>query len=102
MQNKITEILNNNETTNEEKGNDIGPVRAAYEEGLNNINAATTTGDVTTAKRYSSTKVQQLHANPVKKPAGKKLDQAAADKKTQIEQTPNASQQEINDAKQRS
>ncbi len=39
MQNKITEILNNNET-NEEKGNDIGPVRAAYEEGLNN-NAAT-------------------------------------------------------------
>ncbi len=50
MQNKITEILNNNETTNEEKGNDIGPVRAAYEEGLNNINAATTTGDVTTAK----------------------------------------------------
>ncbi|HFD6042164.1 TPA: LPXTG-anchored DUF1542 repeat protein FmtB [Staphylococcus aureus] len=42
MQNKITEILNNNETTNEEKGNDIGPVRAAYEEGLNNINAAKT------------------------------------------------------------
>ncbi|WRN25675.1 DUF1542 domain-containing protein [Staphylococcus aureus] len=30
----------------------------------------------------------------------KELDQAAADKKTQIEQTPNASQQEINDAKQ--
>ncbi len=29
----------------------------------------------------------------------KELDQAAADKKTQIEQTPNASQQEINDAK---
>ncbi|HAR4553912.1 TPA: DUF1542 domain-containing protein [Staphylococcus aureus] len=42
MQNKITEILNNNETTNEEKGNDIGPVRAAYEEGLNNINAVKT------------------------------------------------------------
>ncbi|MBD1715097.1 DUF1542 domain-containing protein [Staphylococcus aureus] len=101
MQNKITEILNNNETTNEEKGNDIGPVRAAYEEGLNNINAATTTGDVTTAKDTAAQKVQQLHANPVKKPAGKKeLDQAAADKKTQIEQTPNASQQEINDAKQ--
>ncbi|HDE6039578.1 TPA: DUF1542 domain-containing protein [Staphylococcus aureus] len=100
MQNKITEILNNNETTNEEKGNDIGPVRAAYEEGLNNINAATTTGDVTTAKDTAVQKVQQ-HANPVKKPAGKKeLDQAAADKKTQIEQTPNASQQEINDAKQ--
>ncbi len=100
MQNKITEILNNNETTNEEKGNDIGPVRAAYEEGLNNINAATTTG-VTTAKDTAVQKVQQLHANPVKKPAGKKeLDQAAADKKTQIEQTPNASQQEINDAKQ--
>ncbi|MEW7724096.1 LPXTG-anchored DUF1542 repeat protein FmtB [Staphylococcus aureus] len=88
-------------TTNEEKGNDIGPVRAAYEEGLNNINAATTTGDVTTAKDTAVQKVQQLHANPVKKPAGKKeLDQAAADKKTQIEQTPNASQQEINDAKQ--
>ncbi|HCY0704851.1 TPA: DUF1542 domain-containing protein [Staphylococcus aureus] len=101
MQNKITEILNNNETTNEEKGNDIGPVRAAYEEGLNNINAVTTTGDVTTAKDTAVQKVQQLHANPVKKPAGKKeLDQAAADKKTQIEQTPNASQQEINDAKQ--
>ncbi|AMG41889.1 SasC/FmtB family protein [Staphylococcus aureus] len=101
MQNKITEILNNNETTNEKKGNDIGPVRAAYEEGLNNINAATTTGDVTTAKDTAVQKVQQLHANPVKKPAGKKeLDQAAADKKTQIEQTPNASQQEINDAKQ--
>ncbi|HEH7908525.1 TPA: DUF1542 domain-containing protein [Staphylococcus aureus] len=101
MQNKITEILNNNETTNEEKGNDIGPVRAAYEEGLNNINAATTTGDVTTAKDTAVQKVQQRHANPVKKPAGKKeLDQAAADKKTQIEQTPNASQQEINDAKQ--
>ncbi|HCY9785982.1 TPA: DUF1542 domain-containing protein [Staphylococcus aureus] len=96
MQNKITEILNNNETTNEEKGNDIGPVRAAYEEGLNNINAATTTGDVTTAKDTAVQKVQQLHANPVKKPAGKKeLDQAAADKKTQIEQTPNASQQEV-------
>ncbi len=95
MQNKITEILNNNETTNEEKGNDIGPVRAAYEEGLNNINAATTTGDVTTAKDTAVQKVQQLHADPVKKPAGKKeLDQAAADKKTQIEQTPNASQQE--------
>lgn len=72
MQNKITEILNNNETTNEEKGNDIGPVRAAYEEGLNNINAATTTGDVTTAKDTAVQKVQQLHANPVKKPAGKK------------------------------
>ncbi|MCM0466988.1 LPXTG-anchored DUF1542 repeat protein FmtB [Staphylococcus aureus] len=101
MQNKITEILNNNETTNEEKGNEFGPVRAAYEEGLNNINAATTTGDVTTAKDTAVQKVQQLHANPVKKPAGKKeLDQAAADKKTQIEQTPNASQQEINNAKQ--
>ncbi|MGT2652915.1 DUF1542 domain-containing protein [Staphylococcus aureus] len=35
-----------------------------------------------------------------REPAGKKeLDQAAADKKTQIEQTRNASQQEINDAK---
>ncbi|HEI1535685.1 TPA: DUF1542 domain-containing protein [Staphylococcus aureus] len=102
MQNKITEILNNNETTNEEKGNDIGPVRAAYEEGLNNINAATTTADVTTAKDTAVQKVQQLHANPVKKPAGKKeLDQAAADKKTQIEQTPNASQQEIAEAKQK-
>nr|HBC4013521.1 DUF1542 domain-containing protein [Staphylococcus aureus] len=89
------------DATTEEKGNDIGPVRAAYEEGLNNINAATTTGDVTTAKDTAVQKVQQLHANPVKKPAGKKeLDQAAADKKTQIEQTPNASQQEINDAKQ--
>ncbi|WRN25676.1 DUF1542 domain-containing protein [Staphylococcus aureus] len=73
MQNKITEILNNNETTNEEKGNDIGPVRAAYEEGLNNINAATTTGDVTTAKDTAVQKVQQLHANPVKKPAGKRI-----------------------------
>ncbi|HDJ2952607.1 TPA: DUF1542 domain-containing protein [Staphylococcus aureus] len=101
MQNKITEILNDNTTTNEEKGKDIGPVRAAYEEGLNNINAATTTGDVTIAKDAAVQKVQQLHANPVKKPAGKtELDQAAADKKTQIEQTPNASQQEINDAKQ--
>ncbi|EHO87447.1 Gram-positive signal peptide protein, YSIRK family [Staphylococcus aureus subsp. aureus 21262] len=101
MQNKITEILNDNTTTNEEKGKDIEPVRAAYEEGLNNINAATTTGDVTTAKDTAVQKVQQLHANPVKKPAGKTdLDQAAADRKTQIEQTPNASQQEINDAKQ--
>lgn len=101
MQNKITEILNDNTTTNEEKGKDIEPVRAAYEEDLNNINAATTTGDVTTAKDTAVQKVQQLHANPVKKPAGKtELDQAAADKKTQIEQTPNASQQEINDAKQ--
>lgn len=101
MQNKITEILNDNTTTNEEKGKDIEPVRAAYEEGLNNINAATTTGDVTTAKDTAVQKVQQLHANPVKKPTGKtELDQAAADKKTQIEQTPNASQQEINDAKQ--
>ncbi|MCO4455785.1 methicillin resistance protein FmtB [Staphylococcus aureus] len=101
MQNKITEILNDNTTTNEEKGKDIEPVRAAYEEGLNNINAATTTGDVTTAKDTAVQKVQQLHANPVKKPASKtELDQAAADKKTQIEQTPNASQQEINDAKQ--
>lgn len=101
MQNKITEILNDNTTTNEEKGKDIGPVRAAYEEGLNNINVANSTGDVTTAKDAAVQKVQQLHANPVKKPAGKtELDQAAADKKTQIEQTPNASQQEINDAKQ--
>ncbi|HCY5822698.1 TPA: DUF1542 domain-containing protein [Staphylococcus aureus] len=101
MQNKITEILNDNTTTNEEKGKDIGPVRAAYEEGLNNINVANSTGDVTTAKDAAVQKVQQLHANPVKKPAGKtELDQVAADKKTQIEQTPNASQQEINDAKQ--
>ncbi|MBG1154511.1 DUF1542 domain-containing protein [Staphylococcus aureus] len=97
----LTEILNDNTTTNEEKGKDIEPVRAAYEEGLNNINTANTTGDVTTAKDTAVQKVQQLHANPVKKPAGKKeLDQAAADRKTQIEQTPNASQQEINDAKQ--
>ncbi|HDG8779434.1 TPA: DUF1542 domain-containing protein [Staphylococcus aureus] len=101
MQNKITEILSDNTTTNEEKGKDIEPVRAAYEEGLNNINTANTTGDVTTAKDTAVQKVQQLHANPVKKPAGKTaLDQAAADRKTQIEQTPNASQQEINDAKQ--
>lgn len=34
MQNKITEILNDNTTTNEEKGKDIEPVRAAYEEGF--------------------------------------------------------------------
>ncbi|HCC5690913.1 TPA: DUF1542 domain-containing protein [Staphylococcus aureus] len=101
MQNKITEILSDNTTTNEEKGKDIEPVRATYEEGLNNINTANTTGDVTTAKDTAVQKVQQLHANPVKKPAGKTaLDQAAADRKTQIEQTPNASQQEINDAKQ--
>lgn len=99
MQNKITEILSDNTTTNEEKGKDIEPVRATYEEGLNNINTANTT--VTTAKDTAVQKVQQLHANPVKKPAGKTaLDQAAADRKTQIEQTPNASQQEINDAKQ--
>ncbi|WP_432958727.1 LPXTG-anchored DUF1542 repeat protein FmtB [Staphylococcus aureus] len=98
MQNKITEILSDNTTTNEEKGKDIEPVN---EEGLNNINTANTTGDVTTAKDTAVQKVQQLHANPVKKPAGKTaLDQAAADRKTQIEQTPNASQQEINDAKQ--
>ncbi|HHW9750526.1 TPA: SasC/FmtB family protein [Staphylococcus aureus] len=101
MQNKITEILSDNTTTNEEKGKDIEPVRATYEEGLNNINTANTTGDVTTAKDTAVQKVQQLHANPVKKPAGKTaLDQAVADRKTQIEQTPNASQQEINDAKQ--
>ncbi|HCX3535820.1 TPA: DUF1542 domain-containing protein [Staphylococcus aureus] len=101
MQNKITEILSDNTTTNEEKGKDIEPVRATYEEGLNNINTANTTGDVTTAKDTAVQKGQQLHANPVKKPAGKTaLDQAAADRKTQIEQTPNASQQEINDAKQ--
>ncbi|HDC9701891.1 TPA: DUF1542 domain-containing protein [Staphylococcus aureus] len=101
MQNKITEILSDNTTTNEEKGKDIEPVRATYEEGLNNINTANTTGDVTTAKDTAVQKVKQLHANPVKKPAGKTaLDQAAADRKTQIEQTPNASQQEINDAKQ--
>ncbi|HII0224166.1 TPA: LPXTG-anchored DUF1542 repeat protein FmtB [Staphylococcus aureus] len=101
MQNKITEILSDNTTTNEEKGKDVEPVRATYEEGLNNINTANTTGDVTTAKDTAVQKVQQLHANPVKKPAGKTaLDQAAADRKTQIEQTPNASQQEINDAKQ--
>lgn len=101
MQNKITEILSDNTTTNEEKGKDIEPVRATYEEGLNNINTANTSGDVTTAKDTAVQKVQQLHANPVKKPAGKTaLNQAAADRKTQIEQTPNASQQEINDAKQ--
>lgn len=77
MQNKITEILSDNTTTNEEKGKDIEPVRAAYEEGLNNINTANTTGDVTTAKDTAVQKVQQLHANPVKKPAGKTaLDQA--------------------------
>ncbi|KMS30349.1 hypothetical protein FE74_15060, partial [Staphylococcus aureus] len=46
----IAEIVNNNEDTNEEKGKKIGRVSAAYEEGLNNINAASTTGDVTTAK----------------------------------------------------
>ncbi|HHC9978365.1 TPA: SasC/FmtB family protein [Staphylococcus aureus] len=97
-----TNVINNDQNaTNEEKGKDIEPVRATYEEGLNNINTANTTGDVTTAKDTAVQKVQQLHANPVKKPAGKTaLDQAAADRKTQIEQTPNASQQEINDAKQ--
>lgn len=89
------------DATTEEKGKDIEPVRATYEEGLNNINTANTTGDVATAKDTAVQKVQQLHANPVKKPAGKTaLDQAAADRKTQIEQTPNASQQEINDGKQ--
>lgn len=99
MQNKITEILSDNTTTNEEKGKDIEPVRATYEEGLNNINTANTTGDVTTAKDTAVQKVQQLHANPVKKPAGKTaLDQAAADRKTQIEQTPNTSQQEVDAA----
>ena len=82
MRNKITEILSDNTTTNEEKGKDIEPVRATYEEGLNNINTANTTGDVTTAKDTAVQKVQQLHANPVKKPAGKTaLDQAAADRK---------------------
>ncbi|HDA8211580.1 TPA: DUF1542 domain-containing protein [Staphylococcus aureus] len=97
-----TNVINNDQNaTTEEKGKDIEPVRATYEEGLNNINTANTTGDVTTAKDTAVQKVQQLHANPVKKPAGKTaLDQAAADRKTQIEQTPNASQQEINDAKQ--
>ncbi|EYR31949.1 hypothetical protein W299_01782 [Staphylococcus aureus DAR5888] len=100
MQNKITEILNNNETTNEEKGNDIGPVRAAYEEGLNNINAATTTGDVTTAKDTAVQKVQQLHANPVKKPTGKKesattdLYAYADQKKNNISADTNATQDE--------
>lgn len=90
VQAQIDQAPLNPDTTNEEVA-----------EAIERINAATTTGDVTTAKDTAVQKVQQLHANPVKKPAGKtELDQAAADKKTQIEQTPNASQQEINDAKQ--
>ncbi|WP_457824516.1 SasC/FmtB family protein [Staphylococcus aureus] len=97
-----TNVINNDQNaTTEEKEAAIQQLATAVTDAKNNINAATTTGDVTTAKDTAVQKVQQLHANPVKKPAGKKeLDQAAADKKTQIEQTPNASQQEINDAKQ--
>ncbi|WP_141707934.1 DUF1542 domain-containing protein, partial [Staphylococcus aureus] len=58
MQNKITEILKDNTTTNkksgmvddntttkEEKGRDRGPVRAAWEKGLNNGDTSTTRGD---------------------------------------------------------
>lgn len=101
MQNKINDILNDNDTTNEEKEKGIGPVRNAYEEGLNNINAASTTVDVNNAKDLAINKVQHIQATPVKKPAGKtELEQAATERKQQIEQTPNASQQEINDAKQ--
>ncbi|HHS2940322.1 TPA: LPXTG-anchored DUF1542 repeat protein FmtB [Staphylococcus argenteus] len=101
MQNKINDILNDNDTTNEEKEKGIGPVRNAYEEGLNNINAASTTVDVNNAKDLAVNKVQHIQATPVKKPAGKtELEQAATERKQQIEQTPNASQQEINDAKQ--
>ncbi|SGX43282.1 LPXTG surface protein [Staphylococcus argenteus] len=101
MQNKINDILNDNDTTNEEKEKGIGPVRNAYEEGLNNINAASTTVDVNNAKNLAVNKVQHIQATPVKKPAGKtELEQAATERKQQIEQTPNASQQEINDAKQ--
>ncbi len=36
------------------------------------FDATTTTGDVITAGETAVQKVQQLHANPVKKPAGKK------------------------------
>ncbi|HCU0555752.1 TPA: DUF1542 domain-containing protein [Staphylococcus argenteus] len=101
MQNKINDILNDNDTTNEEKEKGIGPVRNAYEEGLNNINAASTTVDVNNAKDLAVNKVQHIQATPVKKTAGKtELEQAATERKQQIEQTPNASQQEINDAKQ--
>lgn len=100
MQNKVAEILNDNTTTNEEKGKDIESVRAAHEEDLNNINAATAAGGVATAKDTAIQKVQQLHVDPVKKSADKaELDQAAADKKTQIEQAPNALRRETNDAK---
>lgn len=89
------------DATTEEKEQANQQVDAQLTQGNQNIENAQSIDDVTTAKDTAVQKVQQLHANPVKKPAGKKeLDQAAADKKTQIEQTPNASQQEINDAKQ--
>lgn len=89
------------DATTEEKEQANQQVDAQLTQGNQNIENAKSIDDVTTAKDTAVQKVQQLHANPVKKPAGKtELDQAAADKKTQIEQTPNASQQEINDAKQ--
>ncbi|HID4902359.1 TPA: LPXTG-anchored DUF1542 repeat protein FmtB [Staphylococcus aureus] len=89
------------DATTEEKEQANQQVDAQLTQGNQNIENAQSIDDVTTAKDTAVQKVQQLHANPVKKPAGKtELDQAAADKKTQIEQTPNASQQEINDAKQ--
>lgn len=97
-----TAVINNDQNaTNEEKEAAIQQLATAVTDAKNNITAATDNNGVDTAKDAAVQKVQQLHANPVKKPAGKtELDQAAADKKTQIEQTPNASQQEINDAKQ--
>ncbi|WP_338447626.1 SasC/FmtB family protein [Staphylococcus aureus] len=95
------EIQNSNASTTEEKEAAYTQLDAKKQEARTNLDAANTNSAVTTAKDAAVQKVQQLHANPVKKPSGKTaLDQAAADKKTQIEQTPNASQQEINDAKQ--
>ncbi|MBV2523558.1 DUF1542 domain-containing protein [Staphylococcus aureus] len=80
------EIQNSNASTTEEKEAAYTQLDAKKQEARTNLDAANTNSAVTTAKDNGIAAINQV--------------QAAADKKTQIEQTPNASQQEINDAKQ--
>lgn len=99
--NKVTEILNDTVTTNDEKDQIVkGPIRA-NSEGRKNIDQAQTNAEVAQAKSDAETIIQQTQIVGVKKATGKNdIEAYAEQRKNAVEQTPNAPQQEIEDAKQ--
>uniref|UniRef100_UPI000AAC6792 DUF1542 domain-containing protein n=1 Tax=Staphylococcus aureus TaxID=1280 RepID=UPI000AAC6792 len=100
-QNKVQAFLNDTNSTNEEKQAAIEKPREAFIIGIDGINKAKTNADVATAKMEAETKINQATVNGVKKPAAKnQLTNLADQRKVEIENTPNAQQQEIDAAKQ--